>query len=99
MLGLVHVTLKTGEYLHLAALGLDMEASTFFTLFWLVTGFHFLHVCLGLVMLGWMTLRCLRGAYRQGALSGLESGVLYWHMIDLAWVLLFPLVYVMAPSS
>ena len=56
-----------------------------------------LHVWLGLVILGWMALRCLRGAYAQGALGGLESGALYWHMVDLVWVMLFPLVYVLAP--
>lgn len=98
-LGLVHVALKAGEYHHLALRGLDLEYSTFFTLFWLVTGFHFLHVCLGLAILGWMLLRCLRRAYRSDALGGLESGALYWHMVDLVWVVLFPLVYVLVPGS
>lgn len=99
LLGLAHVVLKLAEYHHLAARGLDLEFSTFFTLFWLITGFHFLHVWLGLVILGWMMLRCLRGAYRREALGGLESGALYWHMVDLVWVVLFPLVYVLAPGS
>lgn len=99
LLGLAHVLLKSAEYHHLASRGLDLESSTFFTLFWLITGFHFLHVWLGLVILGWMMLRCLRGAYRCGSLGGLESGVLYWHMVDLVWVVLFPLVYVLAPGS
>ncbi|MBB4866500.1 nitric oxide reductase NorE protein [Pseudomonas nitritireducens] len=98
LLGLAHVLLKSGEYQHLAARGLDLEYSTFFTLFWLITGFHFLHVLLGLVILGWMALRCLRGAYRRDTLGGLESGALYWHMVDLVWVVLFPLVYVLAPG-
>ncbi|WCD79326.1 cytochrome c oxidase subunit 3 [Pseudomonas sp. TUM22785] len=98
LLGLVHVALKASEYHHLATLGLGLEYSTFFTLFWLITGFHFLHVWLGLVILGWMLLRCLRGAYRDGELGGLESGALYWHMVDLVWVVLFPLVYVLAPG-
>lgn len=99
LLGLAHVALKLAEYHHLAARGLGLEHSTFFTLFWLITGFHFLHVWLGLVILGWMMLRCLRGAYRREALGGLESGALYWHMVDLVWVVLFPLVYVLAPGS
>ncbi|AGI26820.1 cytochrome c oxidase subunit 3 [Pseudomonas sp. MT3] len=99
LLGLAHVVLKSGEYYHLATRGLDLEYSTFFTLFWLITGFHFLHVWLGLVIIGWMMLRCLRGAYRNEALGGLESGALYWHMVDLVWVVLFPLVYVLAPGS
>ncbi|WP_370600333.1 cytochrome c oxidase subunit 3 [Pseudomonas nitroreducens] len=99
LLGLAHVLLKSAEYHHLASRGLDLEYSTFFTLFWLITGFHFLHVWLGLVILVWMTLRCLRGAYRREALGGLESGALYWHMVDLVWVVLFPLVYVLAPGA
>lgn len=99
LLGLAHVVLKSVEYHHLASRGLDLEFSTFFTLFWLITGFHFLHVWLGLAILAWMLLRCLCGAYRGQALGGLESGALYWHMVDLVWVVLFPLVYVLAPGS
>jgi len=91
----VYVVLKLNEYGHLAGLGLGMEHNTFFTLYWILTGFHFLHVLLGMVILGWLAERCRRGAYRTDAHSGLESGVLYWHMVDLVWVLLFPLVYVL----
>ncbi|CAD5107160.1 cytochrome c oxidase subunit 3 family protein [Zestomonas carbonaria] len=92
---LVYVLLKLGEYRHLAALGLDLEHSTFFTLYWILTGFHFLHVLLGMAILVWMAGRCWRGAYRDGSLGGLESGALYWHMVDLVWVMLFPLVYML----
>jgi nitric oxide reductase NorE protein len=42
-----------------------------------------------------MALRCWRDAYATGKRRNLESGVLYWHMVDLVWVMLFPLVYVM----
>lgn len=91
----IYVVLKLNEYGHLAGLGLGMEHNTFFTLYWILTGFHFLHVLLGMVILGWLAERCRRGAYRTDTHSGLESGVLYWHMVDLVWVLLFPLVYVL----
>ena len=91
----VYVALKLNEYSHLAGLGLGMEHNTFFTLYWILTGFHFLHVLLGMVILAWLAERCRRGAYRPDEHSGLESGVLYWHMVDLVWVLLFPLVYVL----
>ena len=91
----VYVVLKLEEYAHLAGLGLGMEHNTFFTLYWILTGFHFLHVLLGMVILAWLAERCRRRAYRPDACSGLESGVLYWHMVDLVWVLLFPLVYVL----
>lgn len=91
----VYVVLKLAEYRHLAGQGLGMEHNTFFTLYWILTGFHFLHVLLGMVILGWMADRCRRGAYSAEAHAGLESGVLYWHMVDMVWVLLFPLVYVL----
>jgi nitric oxide reductase NorE protein len=94
LVALVYVWVKLGEYTHLAAAGLGLERSTFFTLYWVLTGFHFLHVLLGMVILGWLSLRCWQRAYRVPDLSGLESGVLYWHMVDLVWVVLFPLVYV-----
>ena len=90
-----YVWLKLGEYQHLAGLGLDIEHNTFFTLYWIVTGFHFLHVLLGMLILGWLALRCWRLAYGAGNNPAAESAVLYWHMVDLIWVLLFPLVYVL----
>ena len=91
----VYVLLKLGEYRHLLAAGLGLEHNTFFTLYWILTGFHFVHVLLGMLILGWLALRCARGAYGAGDCNGLESGVLYWHMVDLVWVVLFPLVYLL----
>lgn len=95
----VYVWLKLGEYAHLVALGLDVEHDTFFTLYWLLTGFHFLHVLLGMAIIAFMTLRAFRGHYRPDNCSGLESGALYWHMVDLVWVLLFPLVYLIGVAA
>lgn len=91
----VYVVMKMNEYLHLGGQGLDIERDTFFALYWILTGFHFLHVLLGMVILGWMAVRCRKRLYTPQNCSGLESGVLYWHMVDLVWVLLFPLVYVL----
>ncbi|MCP5325432.1 MAG: cytochrome c oxidase subunit 3 [Oceanospirillaceae bacterium] len=91
----VYVLIKLAEYKHLAGLGLDLSYNTFFTLYWLVTGFHFLHVLLGMLILGFMALRCWRLEYQAENLSGLEAGVIYWHMVDLVWVILFPVIYVL----
>ena len=90
----VYVVLKLGEYQHLIGLGLGMEHNNFFTLYWILTGFHFLHVLLGMLILAWLALRCWRRSQTTEH-AALESGVLYWHMVDLIWVLLFPLVYVL----
>ncbi|MCG4455946.1 cytochrome c oxidase subunit 3 [Pseudomonas sp. MMS21-TM103] len=91
----VYVLLKLSEYSHLAGAGLGIEHNTFFTLYWMLTGFHFVHVLLGLLILGWLAERCRRRAYGPDTCSVMESGVLYWHMVDLVWVLLFPLVYIL----
>lgn len=90
----VYVVLKLQEYGHLLDLGLDIERNIFFTLYWIVTGFHFLHVLLGMVILLLLALGCALGRF-DGDESSLESGILYWHMVDLVWVLLFPLIYVL----
>ncbi|CAK9889605.1 MULTISPECIES: cytochrome c oxidase subunit 3 [Pseudomonas] len=90
-----YVWLKLGEYRHLLGAGLGIEHNTFFTLYWIVTGFHFLHVLLGMLILAWLALRAWQHSDGPGPCSGFESGVLYWHMVDLVWVLLFPLVYLL----
>ncbi|MBA1377124.1 cytochrome c oxidase subunit 3 family protein [Pseudomonas brassicacearum] len=90
-----YVGIKLSEYAHLLANGLGMEHNTFFTLYWILTAFHFLHVLLGMVILAWLAEGCRRRRYGAQQHSGLESGVLYWHMVDLVWVLLFPVVYIL----
>lgn len=93
-----YVAFKLAEYRHLAHLSLGLEHDTFFTLYWILTGFHFLHVLLGMLILAWLAWRCRAGAYGPGRSTGMESGVLYWHMIDLVWVLLFPVVYLLGAA-
>ena len=93
--GMLYVVLKVSEYAHLANAGFDLEYNTFFTLYWLTTAFHFLHVLLGLVVLAILCVLCLRGRFGAHKYTGFESGVLYWHMIDLVWVIIFPLVYLL----
>lgn len=92
---MVYVVLKLSEYTHLIHAGFDLEYDTFFTLYWLLTLFHFLHVWLGVLVLAFLAWRCWRGGYSASNHSGMESGVMYWHMIDLAWVIVFPLVYLL----
>ena len=89
---MVYVVLKLSEYTHLANAGFDLEYNMFFTLYWLLTLFHFLHVWLGIFVLAFLAWRCFRLGFDAQNRSGMESGVMYWHMIDLAWVIIFPLV-------
>ncbi|MBD9413364.1 cytochrome c oxidase subunit 3 [Pseudomonas sp. PDM16] len=92
--GCIYVVVKGNEYAHLIEAGLDMEHDRFFALYWILGGFHFLHVLPGLLLFGGLARRCWRGVYDRPDKHGeLESCVLYWHMIDLIWVLLLPLLY------
>lgn len=99
----IYLLVKLWEYQALFALGITIETNTFFTLYFLITGFHFMHILLGMVILIYIGFQAKQGAYNESntdagqsvnRLSGFESGAIYWHMVDLLWIILFPLVYV-----
>ncbi len=81
-----------GSHYHLEELPLP-GANMFFSLYWMMTGLHSIHVLIGvsvLAVLGWRT---LRGAYGAAYTTPLECGGLYWHLVDLIWIFLYPLLY------
>ncbi|MEH2614441.1 cytochrome c oxidase subunit 3 [Bradyrhizobium sp. AZCC 1693] len=84
-LGGAFVTIKLVEYAHEIAGGIGLETSVFFTLYFLLTGFHLLHVCLGIVILAVVC----RGADPVHV----ETGTVFWHMVDLVWIVMFPIIY------
>ena len=84
-LGIAFLVIKITEYAANSAQGITMETDDFFTLFYLMTGFHALHVVLGLVILGVVGWKCTP--------SNVETGTAFWHMVDLIWVMLYPIVY------
>ena len=83
--GGLFLAVKLIEYGDKAAHGIGIDSNTFFTLFYLMTGFHSLHVVLGMVILGVVAWK--------NSLENLETGVAFWHMVDLVWIILYPLVY------
>lgn len=86
-LGIIFLVVKGFEYAHKAELGVGIETSAFFTFYYLATGFHALHVVAGIVILG------IIGWADSG--RNMETGVAFWHMVDLIWVLLFPIIYLL----
>ena len=68
-------------------------ANRFFTLYWTMTGIHALHVTAGVCVVGWMALRAWRGFYTPALHAKLEMGTLYWHLVDIIWIFLWPLLY------
>lgn len=92
-LGLVFVAIKLHEYTSKIAAGITMMTSEFFTWYFAITGLHFLHVIGGLIALLVVVLK-VRSA--PGATVHLQESVgLFWHMVDLLWVMLFPILYVL----
>jgi cytochrome c oxidase subunit 3 len=67
--------------------------SVFFSLYFLTTGLHGLHVLIGAGLLGWILLRVRSGKIDAGNYAVLENGALYWHLVDLVWIFIFPLYY------
>jgi nitric oxide reductase NorE protein len=75
--------------------GVDLSTNSFYMFYLLLTGFHFLHVVVGLLALAWLWLRVRHGAYGSSDCHALETGAAFWHMVDLLWIVLFPLIYVL----
>jgi cytochrome c oxidase subunit 3 len=69
--------------------------SVFFGLYYLTTGIHGLHVLIGAGLLSWIAARIGRGAITADHAVLLENGALYWHLVDLIWIFIFPLYYLM----
>jgi cytochrome c oxidase subunit III len=68
-------------------------AHMFWNLYWFATALHALHVTAGICVLLWMSGRARRGAYTEANHVWLEMGTLYWHLVDIVWIFLWPLLY------
>ncbi|RMG29103.1 MAG: cytochrome c oxidase subunit 3 family protein [Gammaproteobacteria bacterium] len=93
--GAVFVVLKLHEFAEKAAAGITLSTNTFYMFYLSLTFFHFMHVLMGMVILAFVAAKARRGGYDAGNHTGVETGASYWHMVDLVWIVLFPLVYVM----
>ena len=90
LLGLVFLAIKWREYSSEMAKGIDVDTHPFFMFYFLLTGFHAAHVVAGIVIFGLV-------GWRVRART-VEVGVAFWHMVDLVWVLLFPVIYLLRPA-
>ncbi len=73
----------------------DMAQRTqvFFSLYFAMTGMHALHMIIGIGILFWLTYRAHRGEFSSGYVAPIENFGLYWHFVDIVWLFLFPLLY------
>ncbi|MEY4305986.1 MAG: Cytochrome c oxidase subunit 3 [Pseudomonadota bacterium] len=86
-LGAVFLAVKASEYIDLFTQGIGTETHPFFTFFYLLTGFHAAHVLAGMVLLMVVAIRL--------APRPVGVAAAFWHMVDLVWVLLVPVVYLL----
>ena len=93
--GAAFLLLKGFEYHDKLDHGLDLNFDTFFTLYWLLTGFHFVHVAVAVILLVIMWRGLKKGHYTAGHHEDIESSGVFWHMCDLIWLLLYPAIYLL----
>lgn len=90
--GVLFMAVKGYEWFTKISAG-HTNAEMFYSFYYVLTGVHLVHVLIGLIVLG-VLVRELRNPARQRE-SMVESGAVYWHMVDLLWVMIFALLYVM----
>jgi cytochrome c oxidase subunit III len=79
-------------------LPLDMARHTeiYFFLYFAMTGMHALHMIIGICILAFMIVRARSGAYTNGHVTFVENFGLYWHFVDIVWIFLYPLLYLIS---
>jgi heme/copper-type cytochrome/quinol oxidase subunit 3 len=92
-LGLVFLVGQASEYLELWQGGVTISRNLFATTFFTLTGFHGLHVTVGLIILAVFTGLVWRGDYKKKPSTALVAAGLYWHFVDAVWIVVFSVVY------
>jgi len=94
ILGFIFVVMQAEEYIHAyQELNLTLESGIYGTTFFMLTGFHGLHVTLGAIMLTVVWARTLKGHFTEERHFAFEAVAWYWHFVDVVWLLLFVTVY------
>jgi cytochrome c oxidase subunit III len=94
ILGAAFMYVQGVEYYHAyTEMGLTLEAGIYGSTFFMLTGFHGLHVTIGAIMLLIMWIRCLKGHFTPENHFAFEAAAWYWHFVDVVWIFLFFVVY------
>ena len=96
LLGAVFLVGQGREYLRLYAEDVTINRNIFGTSFFTLTGFHGLHVLLGLIALSVLWVLAWRGEFDEKHSSAVEAVALYWHFVDWVWVVIFSVIYLWA---
>jgi nitric oxide reductase NorE protein len=85
--------LKYFDYAEKIQAGITPNTNLFFTYYFALTGIHLVHVLAAIVVMSWAGLRLGRPATRQVDFVFLESAASFWHLVDILWIMLFALLY------
>ena len=91
--GLFFVGMQVYEFTHFVHKGLTLQRNMFGASFFVLTGFHGTHVTLGVIWLVTMFVLALRRQLPPERSLNLEMAALYWHFVDVVWIVIFPVVY------
>jgi cytochrome c oxidase subunit 3 len=92
LLGLTFLTIQINEYVHVGFAPQDNAQST---IFYCLTGLHGAHVFVGLMLLSFATIRAFRGHFSAKEHRGVEVPGIYWHFVDVMWILVYSTVYIL----
>lgn len=93
-MGAGFLMLKSYEFYSKFSVGIGMDTNDFYFFYISLTFFHFLHVILGMIIIFAVVIFAKKGKYSAQEHTGIETAASYWHMVDLVWIVLFPLVYI-----
>ena len=88
----IHLGQLPGKYYTFTGLE-GANPHVFFSIYFAMTGLHGFHVLVGMVLIGWMMIRTVKGTISAEYYTPIEMTGLYWHLVDLIWIFLFPLLY------
>jgi cytochrome c oxidase subunit III len=92
LLGSLFLLIKGWDYHHMWIHGFTLSSSVFGSCYYMLTGFHAVHVFSGLVLFAYLWCAAGRGAFSRHAYGRVEAVGLYWHFVDLVWVVLFAIL-------
>ena len=97
ILGALFVSGQAYEFTEFNKQGLDLSTNLFGTTFFVLTGFHGAHVTVGILILLSLWVMAMRGRLTQAESLHVELAGLYWHFVDIVWIAIFTLVYLIQP--
>jgi heme/copper-type cytochrome/quinol oxidase subunit 3 len=93
LLGGMFLSFQAYEFTHFYHIGLTLQTNLFGSSFFILTGFHGAHVTIGVVWLLLLWIDCLRGRLGPDRALRVEIAGLYWHFVDIVWIAIFTLIY------